>query len=353
MAWYGMATRARRTTALSCWLVRVQFCCCYLVYLVRSDIHAAPRFLLLLVLHCFVHIAPSFLLCLLFLCFFLCAPQLHTVTPPLPSSRVYRCGALSNPDCRVLSQLARWLCFSNAVSVLLAAVCVVAGAFSLSRATVLGLQWCAITAVCLGSLLLLLALLGTAGARLRNRYSLFGFAALEGIVACGLLLSGAWCLALAGGSTTLSDLTWEAMSKEVRRSRAVEGEGDVRDCGHSQAALREKAYYWTCASLIDLYARIFYGATFMFVFGFVFVFFFRNFPRHCSTRKRQTTRIRPENQRLYFQLRCKFGIKSCGPPAKPTAYSTVAASRVESFEKNQGICIYGSWLRDLLKTKFS
>lgn len=83
----------------------------------------------------------------------------------------------------------------------------------------LGLQWCAITAVCLGSLLLLLALLGTAGARLRNRFTLFGFAALEGIVASGLLLSGVWCLALAGGSTTLSDLTWEAMIKEVRRRR--------------------------------------------------------------------------------------------------------------------------------------
>lgn len=112
-------------------------------------------------------------------------------------------------------QLARWLCFANAVSALLAVAVVVAGAFSLSRATVLGLQWCAITAVCLGSLLLLLALLGTAGARLRNRFSLLGFAALEAAVALGLLLSGTWCLALAGGSATISDLTWEAMSKEV------------------------------------------------------------------------------------------------------------------------------------------
>lgn len=112
-------------------------------------------------------------------------------------------------------QLARWLCFANAVSALLAVAVVVAGAFSLSRATVLGLQWCAITAVCLGSLLLLLALLGTAGARLRNRFSLLGFTALEGAVAFGLLLSGTWCLALAGGSATVSDLTWEAMSKEV------------------------------------------------------------------------------------------------------------------------------------------
>lgn len=112
-------------------------------------------------------------------------------------------------------QLARWLCFANAVSALLAVAVVVAGAFSLSRATVLGLQWCAITAVCLGSLLLLLALLGTAGARLRNRFSLLGFAALEAAVAFGLLLSGTWCLALAGGSATISDFTWEAMSKEV------------------------------------------------------------------------------------------------------------------------------------------
>ncbi|CAM9278501.1 unnamed protein product [Ectocarpus sp. 6 AP-2014] len=31
-----------------------------------------------------------------------------------------------------------------------------------------------------------------------------------------MLLSGTWCLALAGGSATLSDLTWEAMNKEIR-----------------------------------------------------------------------------------------------------------------------------------------
>lgn len=104
---------------------------------------------------------------------------------------------------------------------------VVAGAFSLSRATVLGLQWCAITAVCLGSLLLLLALLGTAGARLRNRFSLLGFTALEGAVAFGLLLSGTWCLALAGGSATVSDLTWEAMSKEVSEGLRPVG-GDAK-----------------------------------------------------------------------------------------------------------------------------
>lgn len=103
------------------------------------------------------------------------------------------------------------------MSALLAVAVVVAGAFSLSRATVLGLQWCAITAVCLGSLLLLLALLGTAGARLRNRFSLLGFAALEAAVASGLLLSGTWCLALAGGSARISDFTWEAMAKEVRQ----------------------------------------------------------------------------------------------------------------------------------------
>ncbi|CAM9319843.1 unnamed protein product [Scytosiphon promiscuus] len=87
---------------------------------------------------------------------------------------------------------------------------------SLSRAKVLGLQWCAVTAVCLGSLLLLLALIGSAGARLRNRFTLLGFAALEAAVALGMLLSGAWCLALAGGSATLSDLTWEAMHHEIR-----------------------------------------------------------------------------------------------------------------------------------------
>ncbi|CAM9658114.1 unnamed protein product, partial [Ectocarpus sp. 8 AP-2014] len=113
-------------------------------------------------------------------------------------------------------QLVRWLCFANAVSASLAVAVVVTGAFSLSRATVLGLQWCAVTAVCLGSLLLLLALLGAAGARLRNRFSLLGFAVLEGAVAVGMLLSGTWCLALAGGSATLSDLTWEAMNKEIR-----------------------------------------------------------------------------------------------------------------------------------------
>lgn len=127
-------------------------------------------------------------------------------------------------------QLARWLCFANAVSALLAVAVVVAGAFSLSRASVLGLQWCAITAVCLGSLLLLLALLGTAGARLRNRFSLLGFTALEGAVAFGLLLSGTWCLALAGGSATISDFTWEAMSKEVSEGLASCGGRHARMC---------------------------------------------------------------------------------------------------------------------------
>lgn len=116
-------------------------------------------------------------------------------------------------------QLARWLCAANAVSALLAVAFVVAGASSLSMSwlgAVLGWQWGAITAVCLGCLLLLLALMGTAGARLRNRFTLLGFAALEGTVAFGTLLSGVWCLSLAGGSTTVSDLTWEAMDEQVR-----------------------------------------------------------------------------------------------------------------------------------------
>ena len=89
----------------------------------------------------------------------------------------------------------------------------------------MGLQWCAITAVCLGSLLLLLALVGTAGARLRNRFSLLGFAALEAAVSLGLLLSGTWCLALAGSSATLSEFTWEAMNNEVRLACSVVGVG--------------------------------------------------------------------------------------------------------------------------------
>ena len=89
----------------------------------------------------------------------------------------------------------------------------------------MGLQWCAITAVCLGSLLLLLALVGTAGARLRNRFSLLGFAALEAAVSLGLLLSGTWCLALAGSSATLSEFTWEAMNNEARLACSVLGVG--------------------------------------------------------------------------------------------------------------------------------
>ena len=123
-------------------------------------------------------------------------------------------------------QLARWLCVANAVSALLAVAFVIAGAFSLSTewlGAVLGWQGGAITAVCLGSLLLLLALLGTAGARLRNRFSLLGFAALEGAVAAGMLLSGVWCLALSSGSATVSDLTWEAMDKEVMMVMMVMG----------------------------------------------------------------------------------------------------------------------------------
>ena len=95
---------------------------------------------------------------------------------------------------------------------------IVAGAGSLSTSwlgALLGWQWGAIVAVCLGSLLLLLALLGTVGTRLLNRFSLLAFAALEGAVACGMLLSGVWCLALAGGSATISGLTWEAIKEEV------------------------------------------------------------------------------------------------------------------------------------------
>lgn len=113
----------------------------------------------------------------------------------------------------------RWLFFANTVSVLLATAFVIAGASSLStywHSAVLGWQWGAITAVCLGSVLLLLALLGTVGARLRNRFTLLGFAALEGALALGMMLSGVWCLALAGGSATVSDLTWEAMHEGVR-----------------------------------------------------------------------------------------------------------------------------------------
>lgn len=87
----------------------------------------------------------------------------------------------------------------------------------------LGWQWGGITAVCLGALLLLLALLGTASARLQNRFSLSGFAVLEGFVAFGMFLSGAWCLALATGSAPLSDLTWQAMNKEVGRLEYRDG----------------------------------------------------------------------------------------------------------------------------------
>lgn len=96
---------------------------------------------------------------------------------------------------------------------------IVVGTLSVSTSwlgAVLGWQWAAITAVCLGSLLLLLALLGTAGARLRNRFTLVGFAALEGTIAIGTLLMGTWCLALAGGIATVSDLTWETINEEVR-----------------------------------------------------------------------------------------------------------------------------------------
>lgn len=96
---------------------------------------------------------------------------------------------------------------------------IIAAAFSLSESwlgAVLGWQWGAIIAVCLGSLLLLLALLGTVGARLRNRFSLLAFAVLEGAAAVGMLVSGIWCLALAGGSATVSDLTWEAIDEEVK-----------------------------------------------------------------------------------------------------------------------------------------
>lgn len=108
---------------------------------------------------------------------------------------------------------------ANAVSALLAMALIIAAAFSLSESwlgSVLGWQWGAIMSVCLGSLLLLLALLGTVGARLRNRFSLLSFAILEGAAAVGMLMSGIWCLALAGGSATISDLTWEAIDKEVR-----------------------------------------------------------------------------------------------------------------------------------------
>lgn len=115
-------------------------------------------------------------------------------------------------------QLARWLCIANALSAILAVASIVLGTFSVSTSwsgAVLGWQFAAITAVCLGSLLLLLVLMGSAGARLRNRYTLLGFAALEGVVALGTLLMAGLCLALASGSGRVSDLTWETLHKEV------------------------------------------------------------------------------------------------------------------------------------------
>lgn len=95
------------------------------------------------------------------------------------------------------------------------------GTFSVSTSwlgAVLGWQWAAISAVCWGSLFLLLSLMGTAGARLRNRYTLMGFAGVEAAVALATALMGAWCLALAGGNATVSDLTWQTLAEEVRRS---------------------------------------------------------------------------------------------------------------------------------------
>lgn len=146
------------------------------------------------------------------------------------------------------------------MSALLAVAVVVAGAFSLSRATVLGLQWCAITAVCLGSLLLLLALLGAAGARLRNRFSLLGFAALEAAVAIGLLLSGTWCLALAGGSATISDFTWEAMSKEVSKVlRAVVV--DTLECAWLSEGRCRSRVGWVCCCGVERFVLCFLAIT--------------------------------------------------------------------------------------------
>lgn len=108
---------------------------------------------------------------------------------------------------------------------MLAVACIVVGTFSVSTSwlgAVLGWQWGAITAVCLGSLLLLLALMGTGSARMQNRFTLLGFAAVEGVVACGTLLMGAWCLALASGSARVSDLTWKTLDEEVRCRVAFE-----------------------------------------------------------------------------------------------------------------------------------
>lgn len=96
-----------------------------------------------------------------------------------------------------------------------------AGTFSVSTSwlgALLGWQLGAIVAVCLGSLLLLLALMGTGGARLRNHFTLLGFAVLEAVVASGTLLMSVWCLALASGIAEVSDLTWEYIDKEVRPS---------------------------------------------------------------------------------------------------------------------------------------
>lgn len=115
--------------------------------------------------------------------------------------------------------MTHWLYWANAISAALAVISIGLGASTVSPTwlgSVLGWQWAAIAAVCLGSLLLLLALLGTIGARLHNRFSLLSFAVLEALVAAGTLVSAIWCLALAGGSASVSQLMWDAFSEEVR-----------------------------------------------------------------------------------------------------------------------------------------
>lgn len=110
----------------------------------------------------------------------------------------------------------------NAISVLLAVASIVVGTFSISTSwlgAVLGWQWAAISAVCLGSLLLPLSLMGTVGARVQNRFTLLGFAALEASVGVATLLMGGWCLAHARGSATVSDLTWDTIAEEVRATK--------------------------------------------------------------------------------------------------------------------------------------
>ncbi|CAM9708309.1 unnamed protein product, partial [Discosporangium mesarthrocarpum] len=121
-------------------------------------------------------------------------------------------------------QVSQWLRWANGGLAALAVSAIGYGSYSITLDSLgaVGWQWTAVITVCLGSLLLLLVLLGSTGARLRNRPTLLLFVSLKLTVSLGTALCGGWCLALAGGGTSVSGLSRVAIEAQLDESVTVD-----------------------------------------------------------------------------------------------------------------------------------